>query len=389
MSSKRSMAGIRVSGLEKTFDRERVLNGVDLSVEPGEFCILVGPSGSGKSTVLKAIAGLVEPDGGQIQIGGRDVADVPVNQRNLGFVFQEFEETLFPHMTVAENVAFGLEQAPENYSSSEIESRVNDMLELLAIDETREDTPDELSGGQQQRVELARQLVRDCDVMLLDDPLADLDYKLQKRMELELRRLHAESGGTYLYVTHNQEQALTLADTLVVVNEGRVEQAGTPTEVYERPANAYVGRFIGDSTLFKARFVNANGDAVTAETPVGTLDAKAAHDGIETGTEGVVLVRPEDVALGTDADDCVNRFVGRPQDRIYTGEQTEFLVTIDSEDGEQTVQSRYPGNVSIEEVTLSDGDTDTVSVGWDASEAAAFTRLSAGGETTVDDLWRL
>jgi ABC-type Fe3+/spermidine/putrescine transport system ATPase subunit len=185
---------ISVTSLEKSFANEQVLRGIDFTVDDGEFCVVVGPSGSGKSTLLKCIAGLVEFDRGSISLDGRDVGALSVPERNIGFVFQDFEERLFPHMTVAENVAFGLRQA--GASETEIETKTDEMLALLSIGETRDSFPSELSGGQQQRVELARQLVRECDVMLLDDPLADLDYKLQKRMELEMRQIHEELGSS-------------------------------------------------------------------------------------------------------------------------------------------------------------------------------------------------
>jgi ABC-type Fe3+/spermidine/putrescine transport system ATPase subunit len=375
-------AGIRIEGLEKSFGSEQVLQGLDLTVEPGEFCVLIGPSGSGKSTVLKCVAGLFEPDAGRILVDGDDMTATPVRERGMGFVFQEFDETLFPHMTVGENVAFGLRQADRDYSAAEIDERIAEILKLLAIPETRDDPPDELSGGQQQRVELARQLVRECEVMLFDDPLADLDYKLQKRMELELRRLHADVGGTHLYVTHNQDQALKLADKVVVIHDGRIEQVGPPLEVYEQPANAYVGRFVGDNNLLTARVVDSseNGTA-TAETPVGTVTARAGNE-LDAGTEGVILVRPEDIALGTDASDVANRFTARPRDRTYTGEMTEFVFAIEDTDSEHELQVIYSGNVQTETFRTADG----VPLGWEATDAVCFSRLSATGETSVADL---
>ena len=377
-------AGIRIEGLEKSFGSEQVVQEFDLTVEPGEFCVLIGPSGSGKSTVLKCIAGLFEPDGGRILVDGDDVTATPVNERGMGFVFQEFDETLFPHMTVGENVAFGLRQDDRDYSVAEREERIAEILELLAIPETRDDTPDELSGGQQQRVELARQLVRECEVMLFDDPLADLDYKLQKRMELELRRLHADVGGTYLYVTHNQDQALKLADKVVVIRDGRIEQVGPPLEVYEQPANAYVGRFVGDNNLLTARVVDPGEDGTaTAETPVGTVTARAGNE-LDAGTEGVILVRPEDIALGADANDVTNQFTAHPRDRTYTGEMTEFVFAVEGTDGEHEVQVIYPGNVRTEAFRTAEG----VPLGWEATDAVCFSRLSASGETSVEDLQR-
>lgn len=381
-----STGGLRIEGVEKAFGEEEVLHGLDLTVDPGEFCIVIGPSGSGKSTLLKCIAGLVDPDAGRVLIDGTDIGDTPVDERDIGFVFQEFDETLFPHMTVAENVAFGLEQSDRDYGAEEIDRRVTEMLDLLAIAETRADRPGELSGGQQQRVELARQLIRGCSVMLFDDPLSDLDYKLQKRMELEFRRFHADTGGTYLYVTHNQEQALTLADTLVVLNDGQLEQAGTPTEVYERPQNAYVGRFVGDSTLFEARATDVDGDGtLVATTPVGSITARPGHDGIAAGDEGVILVRPENVLVGADADAATNRFDGAPTDRTYSGERTEFLLTVGNGDDARTVEAVYAGNARIDGFR----DCATLAVGWDGADATFFSRLSVTGEITVADLREL
>jgi len=385
MSTPRTEAGVQVAGLETSFGSETVLRDVDLTVEPGEFCVLIGPSGSGKSTVLKCIAGLLDVDDGRILVDGTDITDAPVNQRDMGFVFQDFEETLFPHMTVAENVSFGLQQSDQAYSAADIESRVSEMLELLAISETRDDTPEELSGGQQQRVELARHLVRECDVMLLDDPLADLDYKLQKRMELELRRIHADSGGTYLYVTHNQDQALSLADKLVVINDGQIEQTGTPTEVYENPTNAFVGRFVGDSNLFETNVADVSGTDVIAETPIGQIDARAGHDGIEAGGEGVVLIRPENVLLGDDATEATNRFEATVENRIYTGERTEFFASVAVDGTEQTVQSIYSGNVTLDGLTPGS----SVQIGWNRADTVCYSQLSSTGEVTVEELEEL
>lgn len=383
-----SSSGIWIEGLTKSFGSETVLRDFELTVDPGEFCVLIGPSGSGKSTVLKCIAGLFEPDSGRILVDGEEITATPVSERGMGFVFQEFDETLFPHMTVAENVEFGLRHSDREYPPDEREKRVSDVLELLAISDTRADTPEELSGGQQQRVELARQLVRDCEIMLFDDPLADLDYKLQKRMELELRRFHADIGGTYIYVTHNQDQALKLADKLVVMNDGQLEQVGPPVEVYERPANAYVGRFVGDSNLLEARVTEPGEDGtVIAETPVGTVTARAGNEGLAAGSEGVILVRPEAIALGREAEtgETDNRFTARAMDRTYTGEMTEFIFGVEGGDDEHELQVIYPGNVRSEQFHTEGA----VPLGWAASDAVCFSRLSATGETSVNDLTRL
>jgi ABC-type Fe3+/spermidine/putrescine transport system ATPase subunit len=369
---------ISVTSLEKSFANEQVLRGIDFSVADGEFCVVVGPSGSGKSTLLKCIAGLVEFDRGSITLGGTDVGELSVPERDLGFVFQDFEERLFPHMTVAENVAFGLRQA--GVSETDIETKTNEMLALLAISETRDSLPSELSGGQQQRVELARQLVRECDVMLLDDPLADLDYKLQKRMELEMRQIHEELGSTFVYVTHNQDQALKLADRLVVVNQGLIEQVGTPDEVYAEPATAFVGRFVGDSNPLLGRVTDVDGGTLTVDTAAGPVTAVTRDEGVEPGAEVVVLVRPEAVRLGDAAEGCDNTFVGGVVGRTYTGEVTEFTVSLDAGEDVEDFQSVTSGNVPMEAVQS------RTTVGWNADEGVAYAKLSVSDTVTVDDL---
>ncbi|GGN21114.1 ABC transporter ATP-binding protein [Halarchaeum nitratireducens] len=366
---------IRVESLSKRFSRERVLDGIDLTVDEGEFCVVVGPSGCGKSTLLKCIAGLEEFEDGDVYLRTRPAAELPVEERDIGFVFQEFEETLFPHKTVAENVAFGLEQQATDYDDAEVEGRIDDMLELLSIEETRDSRPSELSGGQQQRVEVARQFVRECDIMLLDDPLADLDYKLQKRMELEIRRLHERLGSTFIYVTHNQEQALTLADTLVVMNRGVIEQVGSPADVYSNPETAFVGRFVGDSNPFVATVESTGDDELDVDTDVGTMRATAVGDA-GVGDESLVLVRPEAITIDDERRD--NTYTGTIVGTTYTGEETETSVAIDGLD--RTVQVVQADRADVGE------EGDDVLVGWDADDARFFDRLSEDEEETIEEL---
>jgi len=391
---------IELRSLRKTYSEEVVLRDITVGVGDGEFCVVVGPSGCGKTTLLDCIAGLESPDGGTVRLNGEAVDGVPPGERGLGLVFQDFEERLFPHMTVAENVAFGLRQADEPIAAEEIDRRVDELLELLAIPETRDDYPENLSGGQQQRVELARQLVRDCDTLLLDDPLSDLDYKLQKRMELELRRLHATEGNTVVYVTHNQDQALKLADTLVVMNRGRVEQVGPPDRVYYRPATAFVGRFVGDSNLLVGEPASAadgtdgavetdrgpgaetdgrsdetdtaDGDerTVRVSTDAGTVAARTEPPVDESAT-GVVLVRPTDVTVSGGAGDggeTVTGITGVLADRIYTGDRTEFVVSVP--DAPEEFQVLEPGDVGFDDVGATVGDE--VALSWAPADAVYF-----------------
>lgn len=357
----REAARLSIQGLTKEFPDDQVLHDVDLDVEEGGFCAVLGPSGSGKSVLLNCVAGLEEYEG-TVEVDGEDVADVPVEDRGFGLVFQEFEETLFPHMSVEDNVAFGLRQM--ELDQEETDRRVDEILELLAISEIRDSSPEEISGGQQQRVELARQLVREPRLMLLDDPLADLDYKLQKRMELELRRIHRESGATYVYVTHNQDQALKLADQVVVVNRGRIEQTGSPDDVYYEPETAFVARFVGDSNMLAGDV-----EGSTVDTALGSVTVAEPPD----GDRAVVLVRPEDVLTGDEADDADNRFEASLEARSYTGETTEFIVQAEGVD----LHVLRPGAASLPR---------EVEVGWDAGDAHVFTRLSVDEDVTVDDL---
>jgi len=382
-------AGIRVDGLAKSFGDDSVLSGVGLTVEAGSFCVIVGPSGCGKSTLLKCIAGVFNPDAGRVLVDDEEVTQTPVNERGMGFVFQEFDETLFHHMTVAENVAFGLRHGPDQYTAEEIDSRVAETLDLLAITETHDNHPGELSGGQRQRVELARQLVREPAVMLMDDPLADLDYKLQKKMELELRRFHRQTAGTYLYVTHNQEQALKLSDKLIVFHEGQVQQIGTPADVYENPKNAFVGRFVGDSNFFKVSVKDSrppgqggSRDIISVETSIGRVSARAMDDELAPGTDGAMLVRPEDVSIGEDARELANVFQATLKGRTYTGEWTEFVCSIDMSDTTETMQVLVPGDVTPD--TGVDGSS--IPLGWASEDAMCFARLSEDNQVSITDL---
>jgi len=296
-------------------------------------------------------------------------------------VFQEFEDTLFPHMTVGENVAFGIRQQKDSVDEESIQAKVDEMLEMLSIGHTKDDLPSELSGGQQQRVELARQLVRECDTMLLDDPLADLDYKLQKRMELEIRQIHDNLGSTFLYVTHNQDQALKLADKLVVVNAGQIEQVGTPSEVYHHPNTAFVARFVGDNNVASANLVESNdSDEHIVESDFGRIPVSLANDS-SVGEAGLVGVRPEKVVVGDDASDADTQLTATLLDSIYMGDKTELAVSIDGYDNDFYVV--VSGMIDV------DRYGDQIEIGWDVADAQFFTEISVTGTQTAEDIMKL
>jgi len=370
---------LAIDHLSKQFSNEIVLQDVSLDVETGEFCVVMGPSGSGKSTLLQAIAGLIEYESGTVHIDGVPAKTVPVEDRGLGYVFQEFEDTLFPHKTVEENVAFGLHQQDTEFTQSEIDERIDEMLELLAISHTHDDVPSELSGGQQQRVELARQLVRECDIMLLDDPLADLDYKLQKRMELEIRQIQEEMNSTFLYVTHNQDQALKLADKLVIFNHGRIEQIGPPEEVYRDPASAFVGQFVGDSNTFVGT-ARRDGDGATVETAIGEMSATVQGEELETDQRSLTIVRPEDVAFGEAAIGTDNVYEVILVDWTYMGKETEYA--FESAGIDYALRAVEDGTP-----TVSDRDIGTsMSIGWDREDTLCFETLSSRPTATVESI---
>jgi putative spermidine/putrescine transport system ATP-binding protein len=240
-------SAVRLAGIRKSYGDVVAVDGVDLEIEQGEFFTLLGPSGSGKTTTLRLIAGFERPDEGRIELAGRDVSDVPPYARDVNTVFQDY--ALFPHMTVAENVAYGLRV--KGVPRREREPRVEDVLERMRLPGLGKRRPAQLSGGQRQRVALARALVNRPEVLLLDEPLGALDLKLRQEMQLFLKSLQQDLGITFVYVTHDQDEALTMSDRLAVFNEGRIEQLGTPAEVYERPRNAFVAGFVGVSNVIE------------------------------------------------------------------------------------------------------------------------------------------
>jgi ABC-type Fe3+/spermidine/putrescine transport system ATPase subunit len=245
IASEALTSAVELRGVVKRFDGVTAVDGVSLDVPEGEFLSLLGPSGCGKTTTLRLIAGFEQPDEGQIRIGGRDVSGLPPYRRDVNTVFQSY--ALFPHLTVRDNVAYGLKQS--GMARARRAARARELLELVHLPETAERKPRQLSGGQQQRVALARALAKSPRVLLLDEPLGALDLKLRKEMQVFLKTLHAELGTTFVYVTHDQEEALAMSDRVAVMHAGRIEQIGTPREIYDAPATRFVASFIGDTNF--------------------------------------------------------------------------------------------------------------------------------------------
>jgi putative spermidine/putrescine transport system ATP-binding protein len=321
------MARIELHDLAKSYDATVAVSGVSLDVAQGELVALLGPSGCGKTTTLRMIAGFIEATKGRILIGGRDVTHLPPYRRDTGMVFQGY--ALFPHMTVAENVAFGLEM--RRVEKNTIAPRVAEALRLVRLEGLGARLPRELSGGQQQRVALARALVVNPAVFLLDEPLSNLDAKLRHEVRIEIRQLQQRLGLTTIFVTHDQEEALTLADRLVLMSKGTIQQIGRPEDLYNRPANLFVADFIGKANVIRGRlaepgiFASAGGMAVRC-------DADAQRSGaVPGGSAAALVLRPERIAL-TPAPIAgrANNIAGSIERLTYLGPMTEYLVRCQS-----------------------------------------------------------
>lgn len=320
-------APVRVAGLVKRFDGVCAVDGVSVDVQPGEFLALLGPSGSGKTTILMTIAGFERPTAGQVFIGDRSVTHVPPHRRNVGMVFQKY--ALFPHMTVWDNIAFPLRmrKAP----GREVAARIEAALEMVRLGGYGARKPSQLSGGQQQRVALARAIVYRPPVLLMDEPLGALDKKLREHMQLEVKHLQQTLGATVIYVTHDQEEALTMADRIAVLNEGRLEQIGPPEELYERPANSFVADFLGETNFLAGRVRVQTGEVCTV-----ALDGGPVVSGIWAGRDGKpaagalvkMAVRPERITLYRPGEAGPEAHGGVIEETVYAGNSLACMVRL-------------------------------------------------------------
>lgn len=344
------MAEIRLEKVVKRFKETVAVDDVSITVEDGEFFSLLGPSGCGKTTTLRMIGGFEEPTSGRVFLGGDDVTDVPPYRRNVNTVFQSY--ALFPHLDVGENVAFGLKR--RKLSPNEIEPRVTEMLRLVRMEGFEQRKVNQLSGGQQQRVALARALVNEPKVLLLDEPLGALDLKLRKEMQLELKRIQSDVGITFIYVTHDQDEAMTMSDRIAVMNAGKIEQIGSPEEVYELPATSFVASFLGASNLLHGEIQSIDGDTASVRLTAGVVvSVPARRLAAPSGPVGVG-VRPEKLQLlsTTETSPYPNVLEGRVVASSYTGISTSYQVLMD--DG--AVLVAYEQNVAGSSARIGDGD---------------------------------
>ncbi len=330
------MASLELRGIRKQFGAVPVIHGIDLSIADGEFVALVGPSGCGKSTLLRIIAGLEEASEGEIEIGDRIVNDLGPRDRNIAMVFQSY--ALYPHMSVFDNMAFNLKLSGK--SKAEIEARVAEASRMLDLDPLLKRRPAQLSGGQRQRVAMGRAVVRDPAVFLFDEPLSNLDAKLRVQMRAEIKLLHQKVGTTAIYVTHDQIEAMTLADRVVVLNGGRIEQEGHPMELYRRPSNLFVAGFIGSPAMNFADAVIVDGAAgPAAQLSDGIMVALDPGLAVTPGQQVVVGIRPESLVPGKSG----SALLGKVLMVEPTGAQTHVTIQI----GENSVGALVDGNIDV------------------------------------------
>jgi ABC-type Fe3+/spermidine/putrescine transport system ATPase subunit len=347
---------VQFAGISKAFGAVRALDPTDLDIAQGEFLTLLGPSGSGKTTLLNICAGYLEPSAGRLVVGGRDVTALPPRLRNMGMVFQNY--ALFPHMSVAENVAYGL--TARKLAREEIARRVADVLHMIRLDGYGERAIRELSGGQQQRVALARAMVIQPDILLMDEPLGALDRQLRKEVQFEIRRLHAARPRTTIYVTHDQEEALVMSDRIAVMRAGRIVQIGSGADLYERPVDTFVARFLGESNLLAGTVGTLAAGRATLDVPglAEPIEGRAAA-GLRAGATASALLRPETVRVQPGG------LAARIVERVYLGELVAVRLSLAS--GHELWSRRLASEWS---------GRDGVEIGWDASAISILPNAS-------------
>ena len=337
---------LKLSNIIKEFDKNgekvRAVNDLNLNIKDGEMVCFLGPSGCGKTTTLRMVAGFEIPTSGEIKIEGRDVTNIPVNKRGIGFVFQNY--ALFPHLSVTKNIGYGLEN--KGMDKNEIKKKVNEALELVGLPNIAERYPTELSGGEQQRVALARVLVMEPSLLLMDEPLSNLDAKLRIHMRTEIRHLQQKLGITALYVTHDQAEALTVADKIVVMSRGVVEQVGSPKDIYYNPSCAFVADFIGQANVIRLKLKSISSDTVTAElikgVEVTARKGQGFKDDAKRGDDAILIARPENIAVkGPDTEGIKAKVLSS----IFVGSLTEYELSIGDEN--IMINASVPAKIDI------------------------------------------
>ena len=356
---------VEVAGLSKAYGTVVAVKSVDLAIESGQYFVLLGPSGGGKTTLLRLIGGFIRPSAGRILLHGRDVSRLAPNQRPTSMVFQSY--ALFPHMNVERNVGYGLRI--RKLAKAEVRDSVRRMLELVGLEGYEERMPHELSGGQQQRVQLARSLVLDADILLLDEPLASLDAKLRKDMCIELKRIQEQVGITFIHVTHNQEEAMVVADRIAIIADGELVEEGTPREIYERPTRRFTADFIGENNLMDGRITAVQGSRATVDLGFATVEVEAAGLAVAAGAEVCVSVRSELLSLtqaGRNVDGAMQTIPATYVEAVYLGLTTSHLVNL-------------PNGTEVAVRRISEGEAQSrfapgqeIGIGWRTASARLY-----------------
>lgn len=343
---------LELKNIKKSFEETDVLRGITLSIEKGEFITFLGASGCGKTTTLRIIAGLEEPDSGAVFLDGKDVTSTPPNQRDVNTVFQNY--ALFPHMNVEANVGYGLKI--KKVAKAEIKKKVTEILELVQLKGYEKRMPSELSGGQKQRVAIARALINSPKLLLLDEPLGALDLKLRRTMQLELKRLQKKLGITFIYITHDQEEAINMSDRIVVMKDGKFEQIGTPDEIYNCPKTSYVADFVGNANIISGVVQKVEGEETQILVENQIMYAKS-FTGIQEGRKVNLVVRRENLKVCTD---CTEGLEAVLEDKSFTAGQ--LYMTLKLKSGKTLVSCRYGMDTDLK-------SGDKVCVGWKPDQA--------------------
>ena len=354
---------LEIRGVTKTFGSFIAVNNVDLEIYKGELFCLLGGSGCGKTTLLRMLAGFESPTSGQILIDGKDMSDVPPYERPTNMMFQNY--ALFPHMTVEKNIAFGLQQ--DGLAKGEIRDRIDDILRLVELQDFKKRRPQQLSGGQRQRVALARALVKEPKLLLLDEPLGALDKKLREQTQFELVNIQEKVGVTFVVVTHDQEEAMTLSSRIAVMNEGKFVQIGSRTEIYEFPENRLVADFIGSANIFDGKVIARSGNKLQISTEIGNFYVESGVE-VSEGSDVYFGIRPEKIHLSMQATDGVegNKAVGIIDDIGYLGNNSRYKVRISND---YKIDVTVPNQVRPKNLKHHISLQDKVYLNWDASSA--------------------
>ena len=331
---------VQFDNVTKSYGKHVAVENLNLSIEAGKFVTLLGPSGCGKSTSLRMLGGFETPNSGRILLGGKDVTRLPPNKRNVNIVFQDY--ALFPHMSIAKNIAFGLEL--QGHDNQHIHRRVMELLELVQLQDFAKRLPSELSGGQRQRVALMRALAPDPEVLLLDEPLSALDAKLRQQMQIELKSIQEKTGKTFMFVTHDQEEALTMSDTIVVMNKGKIEQMGDPNTLYGKPGSVFVANFIGETNLLRSTVLGTEGSVAAANWNGITIKAEQGGLSPKAGDNIYVVLRPEAIHCSSAEPTDANKVRGKIRQRVFKGNHTSLMVEVG--DGAVLNALVHPSDVS-------------------------------------------